>query len=300
MGARTRHDKNMDVDYFERVIDRIGAEAPGTDVHLYNWGEPLLHPQLPEMIEKTKAAGLRCYVSSNLNVSADRVRAVAAAAPDFFRVSVSGHCPDTYERTHAGGQARIVQENMRVLAEELGADNSVDVEVFYHLYVDNGGEDLEAMKALSDELGFRFSTCWAHLMPIEQQLAYLDGEKLSDEAAAIVELLAVKPDESRAVALASADGACRLQQDQLVINTDGTVHLCCAMYGDDGLVSRDFLGAPWTYMRLRKRFHSYCGKCRANGIHSTVAAPMNRELAQVAVARIEEAGEPVPKVLPTF
>ena len=75
---------------YREVLDKLVREIPLLgSVQLYTWGEPLLNPELPEIVAVTRDARVLSAISSNLN-SARRLDAVVAARPDWFKVSCSG------------------------------------------------------------------------------------------------------------------------------------------------------------------------------------------------------------------
>ena len=73
----------MDLALFTSIIDKIGRECPCPRPHinLYNWGEPLLHPDLPEMIRILRSAGMRSHLSSNLNIKRGRSKPSSPPTP---------------------------------------------------------------------------------------------------------------------------------------------------------------------------------------------------------------------------
>ncbi len=95
----------MDLALFRRIIAKIRRESPvpHPQINLYNWGEPLLHPELPRIIAILRQAGMRSYLSSNLNIKRG-LEAVIAAGPDELKISLSGFSQETYSRTHARGE----------------------------------------------------------------------------------------------------------------------------------------------------------------------------------------------------
>lgn len=60
----------MDIALFEQVVRKTVAESKGArpKIALYDWGEPTLHPQLPEILDIIRRNGLQSRVSSKLNV----------------------------------------------------------------------------------------------------------------------------------------------------------------------------------------------------------------------------------------
>ena len=53
----------MSFDLFQRLVDEIADR--GYFVNLFNWGEPLLHPQIFDMADYAPGRGLSVRISSN-------------------------------------------------------------------------------------------------------------------------------------------------------------------------------------------------------------------------------------------
>ena len=90
------------------ILKKAVAESDANTVGLYNWTEPLLHPQIGSLIKIVKSYGLGCLVSSNLNLSKN-IEQVVEAVPDFLRVTVSGFTNGVYQKQHAGGDIEKVK-----------------------------------------------------------------------------------------------------------------------------------------------------------------------------------------------
>ena len=73
---------------------------------MYIWGEPLLNPELPEIIKINKNLGIASGISSNLNAG-KHLEDVIKASPAQIRVSVSGYGEKYYEITHKGDDGRF-------------------------------------------------------------------------------------------------------------------------------------------------------------------------------------------------
>src|SRR5262249_24551182 len=125
----------MPKEMFQRIVDKAFDEFGIRSVSLFNWTEPLLHPQLADFIRIVKSKGMYCLVSSNLNVMRN-IDEVLKAGPDWFRISLSGFTQEIYGRTHKAGKIERVKENMRLLAEakkRVGARRTM-IKVYYHKY----------------------------------------------------------------------------------------------------------------------------------------------------------------------
>ncbi len=171
LGARPRG--MMKAAMFREIVAKIRKELPSErpEVNLFNWGEPLLHPQLPAFIRLLRESGMVSNLSTNLNIK-HGLDAVVRAGPDTLKVSLSGFSPDSYGRTHAGGDLALLQRNLRALREAIDRHKvGTHVWVGHHLYRNNLHE-VEAVRAMCTELGFAHHPIPAFYMPIERLSEY--------------------------------------------------------------------------------------------------------------------------------
>lgn len=283
----------MPLERFSRILAKIAAEMPEkrVGIALYDWGEPLLHPQAAQFIEAVRAyPKFWCAVSSNLSLNRIDLEGVVRARPHWFRVSLSGFFQETYGRSHRRGDIELVKANMRRLREEMTRQKmTFPVEVAYHLYKHNAGDDLAHMKALCQELKFTFRPMWASFYPLEKVMDYVEGD-VSDQDLELIELLAIRPRELLAAALPHKSMGCALQTDRTVINHDGTVQLCDATYTRGNVIARDFLEVSQAELMATKSQHPTCTKCLAGGYHAMMVSQGVEAVEPIANARIAEAG----------
>lgn len=86
-------------------------------VYLQGWGEPLLHPQLWEMIRAVKAAGC-CVGFTTCGSALDETKGarVLDAGIDIVSVSFAGATPDTHESLRVGSDFRKLAANVERIA----------------------------------------------------------------------------------------------------------------------------------------------------------------------------------------
>jgi pyruvate-formate lyase-activating enzyme len=279
----------MDPALFEEIVRKIVRESPGreTKVSLYDWGEPTLHPDLPDMIRLLRAHGLRSRVSSNLNLD-KHLEEVVRADPDEFHVSLSGAFQDSYGRTHAGGDVETVRANLRQLArwKRLHGARTRFV-IGFHGYRHNLDRDLAAMRALADEVGFAIEPVVAQLFPLEKRLAWLRragrggapdawtrGLAIDARDEALVELLLVTPEQTddwyrglsaRARAALGAD--CERRSRKLSVQVDGAVALCCVTFDPRFRPGTRFLDHAHEEIQRSRYAHDFCRVCMEHGLH---------------------------------
>ena len=250
------------------ILEKAIAETNVSSVGLFNWTEPLLNPRTPELIEVVRSYGLSCSISSNLNQLREPERLLASGL-DWLRVSLSGFHQENYVKGHKGGDIEKVKANMRRLAEARDATGAkTDIEVFYHKYLDNV-DDETLMKAYAEELGFRFVSAWAYLMPVEKMLTVGGktemGATLTDGDRELIDRLALAPEKALDVTRTMHTTTCNLY-DFLTIDVRGDLYLCCASSGAPKNKLGSYLEMGIDEIREKQRTHSLCGPCMELGL----------------------------------
>ena len=62
------HHGLMTEELLGEILDKARRECKIKSVGLFNWTEPLLHPTIHDMISVVRSRGLKCGISSNLNI----------------------------------------------------------------------------------------------------------------------------------------------------------------------------------------------------------------------------------------
>ena len=270
----------MDAATFARVLDKIVAEDPFVGaVSLYNWGEPLLNPQLPEILRIAEARSIHTAISSNLNIPAD-FSEVIKARPTWFRVSVSGFGP-SYEITHTGGSWELFLANLHRLKQYQDAYHpGLQVEVFYHIYRHNNGAQFQQMRQLCDQLGFTFRFRHAALAPLENIEAVIEGRPLSPEAERTRELQIFPVEEAMEIARSQKDRPCFYERC-LWITWDLRVAQCMEWFSPElSLVPGDFLATPLSEIVAARADNEFCRRCQDRAIHRCYVVYGDEKLVQ--------------------
>jgi len=254
----------MKIEDVKRVLQKISYESPNcTHVSLYSWGEPLIHPQIGEIIRMFHDAGIAVGLSTNLShIDFKKIENAINASPDYLKVSVSGYYPTAYNSTHQGGNITLVKSNLYRLAytmEEKGIECLVDIN--YHLYRDNCGDNLRKMQELASELGFVLSTVYALVMPLERVLDHKEG-KADWQTKQLEKNLLVSIDEgieiSRSVSL---ENGCPFKHNQMNINADLTIPTCCVVFDRKNIVSVNYLESSLEEINRHKEDAEICKRC---------------------------------------
>jgi MoaA/NifB/PqqE/SkfB family radical SAM enzyme len=260
----------MTLNDFKKITKKIIKEV-GLVSHfaLYNWGEPLLHPQIDLVINYAHSMGIATSVSTNLSISSsEQLHKLVKSSPDMLKISLSGYFPDTYNKTHTGGDITLVKSNLyRVKHYIEKCKSSFLVEVNYHLYKHNIGIDMSKMKDLCRELGFIFSTTYANFGPVERVIAYCEGN-LDSKARDFLNLYLVGIDKALEITKPFHSLPCRFLANQVNINWDRSVSLCCASHNKQrSVICNDFLQETLENIKVLKRDHDVCKTCTKYGIH---------------------------------
>jgi hypothetical protein len=267
----------MSVDLFEDILDKIRIERAGDEV---------IHPEIGRLMRSVGRRGMFPYISSNLSLRAD-IEELVASRPVRLRVSLSGFEQSVYERGHCRGNVELVKSNLREVCRQMelqGIDFPVDI--YYHKYTYNCGEDLRACEEFARELGFNFVAVWAYVCGIEALLALLAGG--ADPS--LAEPLCIKPEEALAVALGlrAQYPDCGLRNSPFAIDIDGSVPLCCAVYLRENYVHRDFLSASVEELEALKVESDLCRVCMEHAGDIYYQYGGQEDLDRIGEARLRE------------
>jgi len=256
----------MKPDVLDQVLAKIVREDPLVGaVALYNWGEPLLNPDLPEMISLCRRHGLDAAISSNLSFRRDFSQ-VIKARPTWFRVSVSGYGAN-YEITHTGGRWDWFLENLHTLKNLKDEHHpDMEVEVFYHIYK-NRAEDYRRLQELCAGLGFTMRVRHAALAPLENVAAIISGRPVSQAAVKTWELQSISIPEAMEMARAQKHLPCPYARC-LWLTWDIKISQCMEWYQPGlYLLEGDFLQVPLDDILAARRDSEFCRSCRERAIH---------------------------------
>jgi len=87
----------MDFELYKNIIDQLGPKV--NDIYLFHRGEPLLHPQLTDMIAYAKKtpATVRIHTNGTL-LNRDNTDKIIGSGLDFISFSFDGYDSSTYEK----------------------------------------------------------------------------------------------------------------------------------------------------------------------------------------------------------
>jgi pyruvate-formate lyase-activating enzyme len=202
-----RAEKFIDPLLVERMLDELGKYLIG--VNLYNWGEPLLHPQIVQIVRMIHNRRIFTKISTNLNTyNRELLVELCEAGLDYLIVSFSGVSQGVYEKYHCRGNLDRVLENIRYLTAYKRRNNlrRPIIELKYLLFRHNK-QDVEAAKNMATGLGVDLFV-----------LGIGEGSK-----EAII-------DASSSPKKPLFPNFCHTLWDSIVLNSDGGIVPCCLLF----------------------------------------------------------------------
>lgn len=114
---QARRGEHAELETFKRLMDEIGRYVFFID--FFNWGEPLLNPQLEDMVQIAGSNRIGTCISSNLSLPLpdERIKRLLTCGLDEIMVSLDGVSQQTYSTYRRGGNYELVLGNMRRIIE---------------------------------------------------------------------------------------------------------------------------------------------------------------------------------------
>jgi len=116
-GSLGRPRKHLDFDIFRKTVDSLQDYL--VFMLFWDWGEPLLHPRIADMIAYAGKSQIKTVISTNGNVgnSDHQIEQLISAAPSTITVCVDGADQDTYQTYRVGGHLKTVLSTIKKLTE---------------------------------------------------------------------------------------------------------------------------------------------------------------------------------------
>jgi len=108
----------MEPEMFDRVLAECAANKVKKLHILSGQGEPLLHPQVFDLLEKAVAQGLEVGIVTNgTPLTPERCERLAKLGLAYIQFSFAGWDKESYEATYVGAKFERVVENLKRMAE---------------------------------------------------------------------------------------------------------------------------------------------------------------------------------------
>jgi hypothetical protein len=234
-------------------------------IHLFNWGEPMLHPHLNDIIKICGKYGLLAFISSNMtrlqpldNISLNLLTGVG--------VSLSGFSDSSYGRIH-GKSLRGVLENINKLyLTAVKANCRWRPHILWHRYKFNENE-MPVARDYFQNRGIEFHPDVASLNGIDLMMDYLFDNHLQLAEREKIEKDLFVDYLKEILHLSKTRRYSCPQWSYLSIDENVDVLLCC---GWSNKVKQSVLGPlfdiPANEIKSMKRNSPLCKKCIQSGI----------------------------------
>ncbi len=240
-------------------IDRLGSF--GTSVITISGGEPLLHPELDEIIRRIRhnniIAGL---ITNGYLLTADRIRRFNRAGLEFLQISIDNVQPDSVSKK----SLKVLDQKLKLLAEN--AEFHVNINSVLGSGI-NHPDDALVIAKRAVELGFsstigiihdgsgQLKPLDAHEREIFEQVMRLGKRSFSR----------VNSFQHNIAAGKENDWRCRAGSRYLYICENGLVHYCSQQRGYPGIPL-----AEYSMERLRREYYtqkSCAPRCTVSCVH---------------------------------
>lgn len=252
----------MNAAEFERGLGQLinnGVLSPSAEIELYNWGEPLLNPDLDGILSVIEKYDMPFHLSTNCSYlkyfTGEHLKNMT-----LFMVSLSGFSQSTYGKIHGFDFQRIL-ENINTAAEILNSRGLLHLmEINFHVYNFNIHE-IAAARKYFESRNIRFVARTAYFNDY-----YLFDKFLNDrlpaktKAAARRHLLTDLLGEE--ASFAPKKFACP-QQAKIVVDDEWNLIPCCRLSKEEQL--GNILDMSLEEIAAAKRSVPQCESCLENG-----------------------------------
>jgi len=217
-------------DLFKSAIDEIGDYV--FSLYMYNWGEPLLHKQTPEMIAYAKQKDMNIVLSTNLSIklSDEYIERLVQSGLDRLIVSLDGTTAEAYAKYRLRGDFDLVRENMLRVQEAKKRLGVQTPEVVWQFLVFKHNED-QVPEAMAE-----FKEWGADTIFIEGAIMPFAPYNEGFEPSTIPSFNMYHPEHALRKQTAEHDKSrrpCSWLYGTFVLNPNGKVSPCCASAGEE-------------------------------------------------------------------
>lgn len=251
---------------FEKAIVRLTdlkLIGPTSCVDIFNWGEPLLHPDFNGILRVLNKYHINFGISTNASKCVE-IEDGLSTTMKHLTISMPGFSQISYDRIHGFEFDRILRNIDILLKNFKKAGYTGSARIAYHIYQFNIGEIPAAMDFCFRKK-IRFTPSAAFLADFNLAMSYLDNsvdyEKLKDMSK---DLLLYYVDDL--IASSPKDYTCP-QYELLAIDEKCEVITCCGISKDNADYSvGNLFELSAEEIRKGKLSKKVCAKCLSSGL----------------------------------
>lgn len=251
--------KPVPFEEMRRRIDRLGSF--GTSVVTISGGEPLLHPELDEIIRRIRHNGMIAGIITNgYLLTKDRIERFNRARLEFLQISIDNVQPDDVSKK----SLKVLDQKLKLLAEH--ADFHVNINSVLGGGIKNP-DDARVVARRAVELGFSSTVGIIHdgsgqLKPLDTHEREVFEEIMRMGKRSFSRVNAF---QHNIAAGKENDWRCRAGSRYLYICEDGLVHYCSQQRGYPGIPLSEYSAE-----RRRQEFYtqkSCAPRCTVSCVH---------------------------------
>ena len=269
--------KFIDVGLFERILRYLrnkGFIEADTKIHLYNWGEPMLHPEFSKIIEIATKEHCWIALSTNAAVLPKLANTFDASNIGFIKFSMCGFSQTSYDKIHRL-DFECVKRNIETIVRTFRQHGFVgQFFIYFHVYQFNLHE-LQAAYDFAKTLNITCHPVFAVINDWEKLKHFLQGTLSRDYLNAVARDLFMGYSSQSF----QATHTCPMAPN-LTIDPNGRCILCCLVNEDLGDV---FEMTPEIWHRLHQQ-NKTCRECMRLGIPRLEFNAMIVDMEQLARA----------------
>ena len=237
--------KPVPIDEMYRRIDKLGAL--GTSVVTISGGEPLMHPELDEVIRRIRRNGMIAgLITNGYLLVAERIQRLNRAGLEWLQISIDNVNPDDVSKK----SLKVLDKKLQLLAEH------ADFHVNINSVVGSGirhPQDALVIGKRAIELGFTSTIGIIHdgsgqLQPLGEEERRIYHQMKALEKRSFTRVNAFQDNIAQGL---PNDWRCRAGGRYLYICEDGLVHYCSQQRGYPGVPL-----ASYTREDLRREYQS--------------------------------------------
>ncbi len=228
------HSQPVPLEEMKRRIDRLAAM--GTSIVTISGGEPMLHPELDEIIRHIRGHGIIAgMITNGYLLTADRIHRLNRARLDFLQISIDNVVPDDVSMK----SLKVLDQKLVLLAEH------ADFQVNINSVVGGGVRNPEdALVVAHRAHGLGLSSTIGVIHDHEGQLKALTPreQEIFEEVKALRKRSYARVDwfQRKLVRGLENEWRCRAGARYLYICEDGLVHWCSQQRGYPGIPLADY------------------------------------------------------------
>lgn len=286
--------KPVPLDEMTRRVDRLASF--GTSIITISGGEPLLHPELDDIVRRIRDHGMIAgMITNGYLLVADRIKRLNAAGLEFLQISIDNAQPDEVSKK----SLKVLDQKLELLAEH--ADFHVNINSVLGSGIHHPDDALAvARRAL--ELGFSSTVGIIHDGNGQLQPLGPDEREIFEEIMRLGKrsFSRVNSFQHNIAAGRENNWRCRAGSRYLYICEDGLVHYCSQQRGYPGIPLGEY-----TAERRRHEFYtkkSCAPRCTVSCVHQVAVidnwrgpqsvdsdtAPASAPLVQVSQSRARD------------